>query len=172
MSVPLYVWWLPRPRRDHYKGSFPLHFEKKLYRLLGVWLGKAVDPSVKILHPFGGRAEYGIRCDQNPEVQADYDYDAHALPADWANSFDIVVLDPPYDVDYAKKLYKAKKPRFGQYMREAVRVCKPGGYVVHYHWYLCPRPVGCSWWGVVTVITRVFHKARIVSIFKKESNGS
>ena len=169
MSVPLYTWWLPRPRRDHYKGSFPLYFERKLLQLLGAWEGKAPKPDVKILHPFGGKAEYGIRCDQNPECKADFAHDAHALPADWTEQFDIVILDPPYDEGHAKRLYKAKKPRFGKYMAEAVRVCKPGGFVVHYHWYLAPRPEGCAWWGVVSVITRVFHKARVVSIFKKEA---
>jgi hypothetical protein len=35
VTVPTECWVLPRPRKDAYVGSFPLHFEKKLHRLLG-----------------------------------------------------------------------------------------------------------------------------------------
>ena len=33
--IPTEAWVLPRPRPDAYVGSFPLHFEKKLHRLMG-----------------------------------------------------------------------------------------------------------------------------------------
>ena len=56
MTVPTETWVLPRPRKVRYKGGFPLHFEKKLWRLLG-------EP-VSVLHPFGGKAEIGVRVDE------------------------------------------------------------------------------------------------------------
>ena len=102
MSIPNYAWVLPRPRRDDYKGSWPLHFEIKLLRLLGI------DPKAhKILHPFGGKAEYGVRVDQNPEVNPDYLGDAHNLDMFQDNTFDIVICDPPYNDDLSKSLYGA-----------------------------------------------------------------
>ena len=58
--IPTETWVLPRPRLDrplpdggYNKGGFPLHFEQKLWRVLGC--------PAKVLHPFGGRAEIGTR---------------------------------------------------------------------------------------------------------------
>ena len=63
MTIPIETWWLPRPSKSKYKGSFPLHFEAKLFRLY---------PSYRILQPFGGKATQGERCDINPDVKPDY----------------------------------------------------------------------------------------------------
>jgi len=127
------------------------------------------DPAPRtVLHPFGGKAEVGVRCDLNPEVQPDFLVDAHELPARWCNRFRVVVLDPPYSDAEAKNLYFTGRLFPKKYTAEAVRVCKPGGFVVHYRWYLAPRPEGCSWHSVIAVITRVYHKARVVSVFKKD----
>ena len=41
--IPTECWVLPRPRKDYYVGGFPLHFEKKLWRLLGEQLS---DPGL------------------------------------------------------------------------------------------------------------------------------
>lgn len=49
--IPTETWVLPRPRKDAYVGSFPLHFEQRLWRLMG--------KPAKVLHPFGGLAEIG-----------------------------------------------------------------------------------------------------------------
>jgi len=162
MPVHREVWWLPRPRRNKYKGGFPLHFETRLYRSLGS------PPEASILHPFGGRADIGLINDLNPEVEPDTMHDAHCLPEEWADRFQVVLLDPPYDDKHSRELYDTGKLHPKKFMAEAVRVCKPGGYVVHYHWYLAPRPAGCSWARLITVVTRVYHKARIVSIFRKD----
>ena len=81
------AWVLPRPAKSRYRGAFPLHFEKKLLQLY--------DMPALVLQPFGGKAEYGLRCDINPEVVPDTVCDAHALPfAD--NSIDFLLVYPPY----------------------------------------------------------------------------
>ena len=162
MPVPRECWWLPRPRKDKYPGGFPLHFERKLWRLLGSPLSDTV------LHPFGGKAEIGVINDINLEVPADYRFDAHELPEEWTDRFNMVMLDPPYDNEHSEQLYNTGKLKPKKYVNEAVRVCKPGGFVVVYHWYLSPRPEGCSWYRIIVLITRVYHKARIVSIFRKD----
>lgn len=158
------AWVLPRPNKSKYVGSFPLHFEKKLLRELGI------DPKThKILHPFGGKAEFGTRVDINPEVNPDYIGDAHNLNMFENNTFDLVVLDPPYSEEYSRKLYGTGKLKFKSYTAEAVRVCKEGGYIVMYHYLATPRIENTILVKRVLMETRVWHKARIIHIHKKDS---
>lgn len=83
--IPTEAWVLPRPRKDAYVGSFPLHFERKLWRLLG-------EPE-KVLHPFGGLAEIGDTVDLNATTAPTLVGDAHDL--DWIadDTYDLVILD-------------------------------------------------------------------------------
>jgi hypothetical protein len=48
-----------------------------------------------VLHLFGGLADFGVRLDIDPAVQPDYLGDAW-LPPFARDSFDVVILDPPY----------------------------------------------------------------------------
>ena len=159
---------LPRPGKSKYIGSFPLHFEIKLLRLL------ELDPKKhKILHPFGGKAEFGIRCDIKADVEPDYICDAHDLPfAD--NTFDCVILDPPYSDELAERLYDTKKYgrlRFRTYTAEAVRVCKEGGYVVVYHRSAAPSLRNTVMVKRILLETRVWHQGRIIHIHKKDTEA-
>lgn len=154
------TWVLPRPRRIRYKGGFPLHFEKKLWRLLGA-------PG-KVLHPFGGMAEIGDRVDINPEVNPTWVGDAHKMTWIKKNTYDMVVLDPPYDDEQSQKLYKTGKLRYSDYVREAVRVCKRGGHVCIYHWVMTPRPEGTTYAKRIVILTRVWHRPRVCCVFQKE----
>ena len=159
------TWVLPRPRRaNKYKGGFPQHFEKKLIRILGF---NEVDDRMKILHPFGGMSEFGIKVDLNDEVIPDVYGDAHSLPfAD--NSFDLVILDPPYDNEQSAKLYGTGKIKYKKYIGEAMRVCKPMGYVAVYHWVMTPRPEGMAYHKRIVILTRVWHRPRVCCVFQKD----
>ena len=161
------AWVLPRPNKSKYIGGFPLHFEKKLLREL------SIDPAVhKILHPFGGQAEFGLRVDINPETNPDVVADAHDLPFE-DNIFDLVVLDPPYSEEYAERLYDTKKfgkLRFRTYTAEAVRVCKECGYVVMYHYIATPSIKNTILAKRILMETRSWHKARIIHIHQKRSD--
>ena len=159
MSIPIETWWLPRPSKSKYKGSFPLHFENKLFRLY---------LSAEILQPFGGKAERGLRMDINPEVKPEIVGDAHNLSIFPDNRFDFVLLDPPYSDTYAQELYSTGKLHKKKYVSEAVRVCKPNGYVAHYDIVLNPRPEGTSFDRIIVVLTRVYHKPRICCVYKKD----
>jgi len=156
------AWVLPRPRKTRYKGGFPLHFETKLIKELNI------DPEKhKILHPFGGHAEYGIRIDINAEVNPDIVGDAHDLNMFKDNEFDLVVLDPPYSDKYSKKLYGTGKLSFKKYTQEAVRVTKPSGYIVMYHYLATPRLKGTALVERIFMETRIWHKLRCVHVYKK-----
>lgn len=160
--VPTETWILPRPRKCKYKGGFPLHFEKKLWRLLG-------EPE-SVLHPFGGMAEIGNRVDINPEVNPDFIGDAHNLNFIGDGVYDLVILDPPYDNKQARKLYNTPKLRYNTYLYEAVRVTKISGYIAIYHWVLTPRPKNCKFIYRIVILTKVWHRPRICCVFRKESD--
>lgn len=165
MTIKNIAWVLPRPSKSKYIGSFPLYFESRLVDLL------RLRGDAKILQPFGGKAEYGIKCDINPEVQPDVVCDAHYLPFE-DNTFDLVLLDPPYSEDYADRLYdtaKKGKLKFGQYTKEAVRVCREGGYIVIYHCLATPAIKNTRLIMRIFIETRQWHKLRCVHIHKKDT---
>ena len=154
------TWVLPRPRKNKYKGGFPLHFEKKLWKLLG-------EPK-KVLHPFGGQAEIGERVDIMKEANPDYIGDAHNLDFIKDNTYDLVISDPPYNDKESLKLYGTGKLKYGQYIKEAVRVCKKGGFIAMYHWVMTPRPEGTKYFKRIVILTRVWHRPRVCCVFQKE----
>lgn len=161
--IPTETWVLPRPRQNKYRGGFPLHFEKKLWRLYGC--------PARVLHPFGGAAEIGDRVDLIEETKPAWVGDAHNMSWIADNTYDLVILDPPYDEKQSKELYGTPKPRYKDYMAEAVRVTKIGGHIAMYHWVMTPRPAGTKFDRRIVILTRVWHRPRVCCIFKKENSG-
>lgn len=158
MSTENLAWVLPRPARSKYKGAFPLHFETKLRRLY--------ESPALVLQPFGGKAEWGIRCDVNFSVKPRVVCDAHALPfAD--NSIDFVLVDPPYSNEESQEIYGTKKLKPMTYIKEASRVCKPLGHIALYHKLMLPRPPQTVFSRRIFVGTRVWHLPRICGVFQK-----
>ncbi len=161
--IPTLSWTLPRPPKSRYKGGFPLFFEQNLVQLLGY-------PD-RVLHPFGGRAEIGVRVDLDPLVEPDIVGDAHALPFD-DESFDCVILDPPYSDEEALELYATKiRLRPAVYTAEAVRVCRQGGWVVVYTDREPRRPPRCNHTMRIVVVLRPSHSPRIAGVFQKRKPG-
>jgi hypothetical protein len=81
------VLWCSNQRKGRSNGwAFPPAVRRHLEQLAA---GK------RVLHPFGGLATFGVRMDVDPSVRPDVIADAW-LPPFAANSFDIVILDPPY----------------------------------------------------------------------------
>ena len=158
MTIPKEIWTLPRPRKPYYPGSFPLFFEIKLIRELN-------NPE-KILHPFGGHAEYGIRCDLNKDVIPDVLSDSHYLPF-INNYFDLVICDPPYNDKLSEEMYAAPKVKYKTYMKEAVRVCKSGGFIASYHWVWTTKPIGAEYYKIIVVLPGQWHRPRTCVIFRK-----
>ena len=158
-TIETLAWILPRPRMNRrYIGGFPLWFEQKIMKLY--------DNPEKVLHPFGGMAEYGIRVDLNKDVDPDVIADAHHLPFK-DNVFDMVILDPPYSNELSKSMYGTGKIVYKQYAKEAVRVCKNNGFVVVYHYKMLPRPIGTIYHRRILLAVRINHHLRYVGIFQK-----
>jgi hypothetical protein len=80
------LWCASRRRRRHDGWAFPKEIETKIIELAG---GNSV------LQLFGGKAKFGVRMDIDPRVRPDVIGDAW-MPPFAENSFDTVVLDPPY----------------------------------------------------------------------------
>lgn len=157
--IPTETWVLPRPRPDCYVGSFPLHFEQKLWRLLG-------KPE-KVLHPFGGLSEIGDSVDLNATTTPTWVGDAHDLHWIADDTYDLTILDPPYSDEEAAWLYSTPRLRPGQFTAEAVRVTRVGGCVAVYHRQQPRRPDGTRLVRRIVVLTRTGHAPRVCFIFEK-----
>lgn len=86
-----------------------------------------------VLHPFGGRSLFGVRMDIDPIVRPDVVADAW-LPPFAANSFDVVILDPPY----VRVCAEERTALFRQYVTIARR------WVIWFHTMWSAVPAGCS----------------------------
>jgi SAM-dependent methyltransferase len=157
------AWTLPRPPRSKYKGGFPLYFEDNLVQLLGY--------PADILHPFGGRAEHGVRVDLDATLEPDIVADAHLLPFP-NESFDCVILDPPYSDAEAAELYATTvRLRPAVYIAEAVRVLREGGWLVMYGDREPRRPARCNHAFRIVVTLRPYHRPRVCMVFQKRKPG-
>lgn len=161
MPIPRTVFYLPRPSKSKYPGSFPLHFESSLFKLYPV-------DERKVLQPFGGKATVGVRTDLLMEVRPIILADAHHLP--FRNGvFHVVLLDPPYGKKESKELYGTGPVKQKDYLAEAVRVTRPGGFVIHYHKIMigwsCVK--NCRADHLIPVVLRAGHSARICQVYQK-----
>lgn len=156
------VWTLPRPPKSKYPGGFPLHFEQNLIQLLGY--------PRDVLQPFGGMAEIGVRVDLNPTLNPDIVADAHDLPFP-DESFDCVILDPPYSDEEALELYQTPALKPGLYTKEAVRVLKEGGWLCVYTDKEPRRPSRCNHTLRIMIVLRPGHSPRICMVFQKRKKN-
>lgn len=100
----------------------------------------------RVLNAFAGKtdlAEYKrgiteIRNDLNPERDADYHLDVADLGEKFdEDTFDVVVLDPPFDQSQADEHYDGMHARDMGSVRNAVApLVKPGGRIVEFGWSL------------------------------------
>jgi len=160
--IPTLTWTLPRPAKSRYKGAFPLYFEENLVKLLGY--------PEHILQPFGGMSTIGTRMDIDPLLEPDVVGDAHDLPFP-DESFDCVILDPPYSDEEALLIYGTPKLKPKRYVAEAVRALRPGGWLVAYSDREPARPPRCNHTMRIVVVLRPHHRARIAGVFQKRKPG-
>lgn len=113
--------------------SFPRPIDRRLQR----------DHSgLSVLHLFGGASKFGIRLDMDPSTKPDVIGDAW-LPPFSRDSFDVVILDPPY-----KQFGRATLIALG---RAATWIARKR--VVWFSSLSATSMPGCSiekWWTVIT----------------------
>lgn len=86
-TVPVEVLWCSNNRGGRLNGW---RFPPKVERLL-----KQMTAGKRVLQLFGGMSRWGVRIDIDRSVRPDVIADAW-LPPFGADSFDVVIIDPPY----------------------------------------------------------------------------
>ena len=88
------------------------------------------------------------------------------MPEAWQGRFDLLLVDPPYSAEDAKK-YDCPPANRGVIMRALRRVCKRGGNLVWLDqvWPM-HRKVEWKTWGTVGLVRSTNHRVRMVSMFE------
>ncbi len=159
------VWILPDTRPDQYPGSWPLEFEEKLLELYGFDYHENLKD--KVVQLFAGGVKHGFKIDLFNDSHCDYSGDAHHLPKEWTNHWDMCILDPPYTSNWSRVLYGTSELLYSKYIAEAVRIVKPGGFIACYHWAMVPTPDTCTLQRRIFIGRDYFKKTRVCMIFQK-----
>lgn len=144
-------------------GGYPLRFLANAYDWLGV-----TNPDL-VLHLCSGSMLRGVRVDIRPEMNPDVVCDARNTPFP-DESFDWIMIDPPYSREYARNLYGTENnyPKPGQLMKEASRLLRPGGRVglLHFTVPMIRRPLRIV--DVKGITTGLGYNIRAFTICQKE----
>jgi len=151
------VWYLPRPS-SRYPGCYPLHFEKRISELLD---------TKDYIHLFSGLAKTGHTIDIKKELKPKTIANAEDLPFP-NNYFEGGFADPPYNKDFATKLYDCKYPKWNKWTKELVRVVKPYGKIGIMQNYIIPRLENCVMIEIIIILGRIKQYTKIVTIQQKE----
>ena len=165
------AWFLPRPKKDRYKGGMPLYCEEWLIDLAKDILGKEKP---KLLNLFCGMNQLGVRVDIKEEVNPDYNYDAHKVSDLFNKEFDIILADPPYSIEESKELYGTGPLKYKKWTSECDKILKKGGLLIVYHKYVMPNPDPKKYEVVKRVFigNRTYHLPRVAIFFRKKSAKS
>lgn len=159
------AWYLPRPKKDHYKGGMPLYCEEWLVKLAKDLLGKQ---DINILNLFCGKNTIGLKVDilPRPITNADIVCDAHKL--ELKNKFDFILADPPYSDQEAKELYGTPKLNYKKWTHQCEKLLVNGGMLCVYHKYIMPNPNPEKFVVVKRVFigSRTYHLPRVAIFFK------
>jgi len=159
------AWFLPRPKKDRYKGGMPLYAEEWILDLARDIILK---PNADVLNLFCGMNKQGYRVDLNPDVKPDMLCDAHALTCCVKAKFDIILADPPYSDQEAKEIYGTPKLNYMKWTAEATKLLRKGGLLIVYHKYVMPNPDPTVYKVIKRVFigNRVYHLPRVVVYFQ------
>jgi hypothetical protein len=133
--------------------SFPKPIERRIRKELS---------GLSVLHLFGGRATFGIRLDMDPITNPHVVGDAW-LPPFGRNSFDAVVLDPPYE-------------NFGRHCREILGMNAAWisrKYVIWFSSFAATSMPGCSirrWWTVIVGNDSMIRQLVIFETLEKKKH--
>ena len=152
------AWFLPRPKKDRYKGGKPLYAEEWLIQLGKDILGM---DHPEILNLFCGMNKYGFRIDLNPEVKPDLLCDAHNF-ADKMDGkrFNLIIAE----------LYGTPPLKYKKWTAECDKILDEGGLLMVYHKYVMPNPNPEKYVVAKRVFigNRTMHLPRVCIVFQKK----
>ena len=153
---PLTDTWILARTQERYYGAYPGGF---------LWRAKVLMPG-EMCHLCSGTIQGDFTVDINPDMLPDLEADARdtGLPDE---SFDAVLLDPPYTPEDAK-VYGFEYPEPRDLMAEAWRLVRPGGRVGMLH-YIVPRKPhkDARLLAVVGVMVGFGNRIRVLTVFEK-----
>jgi len=165
------AWFLPRPKKDRYKGGMPLYCENWLIDLATDILYPNKD--LHLLNVFCGMNQRGFRVDMKEEVKPDLICDIHKL-SEYLKPvhprFNIIIADPPYSTEEAKEIYGTPPLKYKTWTSECDKYLKVGGLFMIYHKYIVPNPDPKKYEVVKRVFigNRTMHLPRVCVVFKKK----
>jgi len=161
------AWFLPRPKKDRYKGGMPLYAEEWILELAKDLLSKK---DIKLLNLFCGMNKYGFRVDIKAEVRPDLVADAHKISQFVKGKFDVIFADPPYSNQEANDLYGTPKLNYKKWTGECDKLLNRNGLLIIYHKYIVPNPNPDKYEVVKRVFigNRVWHLPRVAIFFRKK----
>ena len=165
------AWYLPRPKKDKYKGGMPLYCEEWLIDLAEDILE---NDDLDILNMFCGMSQHGFRIDIKPEVEPDILCDCHKFPKKLRKMrFDLVLADPPYSDEESERLYGTGKINYKKWTAQADKVLRKGGLLVVYHKFIVPNPNPEKYEVVKRVFigNKIWHIPRVAVYFQKKGNN-
>lgn len=151
------------PSTNGYPGGFPRGFLKYLQKM--GWWGK----KRAYLCAGGIDDPEAVRVDILPKTNPTHCEDARATSLS-DNTFDVVIIDPPYTRELAKKLYKTEKyySSINQFTKEASRIVKPNGLIITLSYEVPRRIPNCNFIAVVGVYQAInVAHIRCLTVSKK-----
>jgi len=161
-------WACGRPM-SKYKGAYPVGLMNRLANLIN-FDGKL------ILDLFSGTMEKNENhhtLDLDPTLNPTYVADTTKILPIEDYTYDVVRADPPYNVEkngknYSKELYGVKPVKPYSFVKEAVRILKPGGYLCILHHLVYIKPKRTIRKAVIGITSGPNMRIRTLNIFKKE----
>ena len=163
------AWFLPRPKKDRYRGGMPLYAEEWLLKLAGELLGFEDWKKMRILNLFCGMNKYGLRVDIRPEVNPNIVADAHNFSDKVIGTFAVILADPPYSDEESKELYGTGKLNYKKWTTECDKRLGKEGILIVYHKYIVPNPNPEKYKIIKRVFigNRIWHLPRVAIYFQK-----
>lgn len=125
------------------------------------------DPS-KVLHLCSGSVRSGVKVDIRPEMKPDIVADCRNVPLP-DESFDFIMVDPPYAEDYARNLYGTEEvyPKPGEILKECARLLRVGGRVGLLHFIVPMNRKPLKFVRVYGITTGLGNAIRAWSLLEK-----